>query len=185
MLTSDIITQTNEFSIIMERCSVFISNSNRIPIFKNLPTSYSDCKRVKVRKQKTQDYISTPFNEAFDEKTYNLRQRAIFTNGKPSFIAEHDTHEPFYIFPIDGYKFIYSKEVKNSTTDYKTVYEAITNKYGNNCGNQMLTDILKFSYTSTNLAEGIVSGSEIILYNIPFYYAVKVSSISSYHAILK
>ena len=78
---------------------------------------------------------------------------------------------------------MYSKIVEDSFDAYTQVFESLIDQFGPKVGNKMLTDVLKFSYTDDKLAEGIASGSEIVLYNIPFYYAVRVSSIPSYHSL--
>jgi len=141
-----------------------------------------DFQRVKVRKQKAHDDITPSFNEAFTNQTHDIRQRSVFANGQRSFVSESPS-EPFYVFPIDGYQFLYSKIVEDSFDAYTQVFESLIDQFGPKVGNKMLTDVLKFSYTDDKLAEGIASGSEIVLYNIPFYYAVRVSSIPSYHSL--
>ena len=129
--------------------------------------------------------ISETFNNAFKSKLYKIRQRAIFANGEVSShnIVE-DAQDSFYIFPVDGYKFIYSKEVENSTEDYKQVIESVFGQFGEQKGKEVVTDLLRFSYTSKHLAEGILSGSEIVVYGIPFYYAVRSSSVDNYSDML-
>lgn len=183
MLISDLYLNATMYPVLQEQCSSFIAESRRIPILKNLPTKYHDCHKVKVRKQKAHAKITIPFNEAFDNHTHHIRQRSIFANGQRSFVSEAFQLEPFYVFPIDGYQFIYSKTVTDSFDAYTQVFESLIDRFGPEVGNKMLTDVLKFSYTNDKLAEGIASGSEIVLYNIPFYYAVRVSSTPSYDSL--
>lgn len=182
MRTSDLFHQPSKYSVLHERCSTFINESQQHPLVKHLPTRYQDCQRVKVRQSNTQNYMSTPFNEAFDQQARNIQQRAIFA--RTVTLYEQPTMDEFYIFPIDGYKFIYSKEVSNSLSAFSPVFDSLVEQYGENEGEELLTELLRFSYTNKNLAEGISSGSEIVLYNIPFYYAVRASNVPSYQSLI-
>lgn len=180
----------NDFTLIGEQCSQFIAESHGLPLLKNLPSHYNDFHKVKVRKRKQvkndPQKFTNVFNEAFEDEVYDLRQRSIFANGEESFdqVSLRENEDPFYIFPIDGYRFMYSKEVKNSGHDYKKVLEVLIEEFGVERGNDVITDLLKFAYTNENLYEGIEQGSEIILYNIPYFYAVRASSITNYKSLL-
>jgi len=180
-----------ELQILAERCSQFFEEAEGRALLKNLSSNYGDFHKVKVRKRKQRKSdpsgeFSEAFNEAFENEMRNLRERAIFANGELSFEpADHDDLEPFYVFPIDGYQFMYSREVENSSQDYKTVFDAIFEEFGSDRGNSVITDLLKFTYTSEKLHEGIESGSEIILYNIPYFYAIRTSTVDNYENLLK
>lgn len=170
--------------LISERCSNFIVESDRMPLFKNLPKEYSDFHRVKVRHRKV-DALGEAMNMAFKNEDQRLAQRAIFTSGynnPPQHTKLQEYLEPFYIFPIDGYHFIYNKEIKETLNlvDLNPIIE----EFGLNKGIETIADVLKFSYTQNNLCEGIRSGSEIILYGIPFYYALRASTVESYDDLL-
>jgi len=165
-LLNDSIT---ELTSLVQQCSQFLEEAGDNPILKNLPQHYRDFHKVKVRMRKSKGVDAT-FNEAFDH--YALRQRAVLANGIISFIAEHSL-DPFYVFPIDGYKFMYCNEVQDSSAEYEEVFESIVAGFGEDKGNEVISEMLKFTYTHDNLAEGIETGSEIIVYNIPYYYAVR------------
>ena len=176
--------ESGELWLLNTRCSQFISESREIPLLKNLPTTYEDFHRVKVRKRKTDDKFDNVFNEAFCDEVYELRQRAMFANGPESFeVSIHEKYEPFFVFPIDGFKFMYSSEVQNSSDDYKQVFETIIEQCGDN-NLDMITDLLKFTYTHDNLYEGLETGCEIIIYNIPYYYALRASLVDDYDDLL-
>lgn len=157
---------------ILAECSDFLCLSEGQPLLKNLPCHYEDFRKVKLRmrKQKANTEFAKTFNEAFDEIPH-LRQRAMFANGSVSFIAESGEREPFYIFPINGFKFMYSREVTNSSTDYMQAFETIFHQFQGD--SNLMEQVLKYTYTKENLAEGIQHGSEIILYNIPYCYAIR------------
>ena len=176
---------SDKYSVLSECCSSFIEESGNLPLFKNLPKRYKDIQKVKIRQRKSDRFDKT-FNTAFNESFFNLRQRAIFTNGKMTHLRESDSEstESFYIFPIDNFKFMYCTEVENSNEDYQTVFNSIFEQFGDSKGKDLISDLLRFNYTQTNLKEGINRGSEIILYNIPYYYAVRETSVRSYEKLL-
>ena len=183
-LLKDPNSESGELWLLNTRCSQFICESGTIPLLKNLPVSYEDFHRVKVRKRKIDDEFDNVFNEAFCDEVYQLRQRAMFANGPDSFeVAVDERSEPFFVFPIDGFKFMYSSEVKNSNDDYKAVFETIVERCGDD-SLDMVTDLLKFTYTHERLCEGLENGCEIIIYNIPFYYALRASTVDDYDELL-
>ncbi len=178
-----------ELLILGERCTQFLEESEGRPLMKNLPSEYGDFHKVKVRKRRqrkedTREFAET-FNEAFEDELRDLRERAVFANGECSFEpADTEEAEPFYIFPIDGYRFMYSKEIENSSEDYKTVFDAVFEEFGADKGNEVITELLKFTYTGNNLSEGIDQGSEIILYNLPYFYAIRANTVEDYSELL-
>lgn len=181
MKLDDLLLSKKEFSlidVITEQCSQFIYQSKGYSLLKNLPEKYNDFRRVKVRKRKG-DAVSPQFNEAFDY--HQLRQRAVFANGERSLEESKGGFEPFYIFPINGYKYLYSKKVQNSNLDYKKSFNSILETMGNKKGASVINDMLQFSYIDNEkLSEGIESGAEIIIYNIPYFYGLRASSINKY-----
>lgn len=164
------------FAVIRERCSQFIEESKGEPLLKNLPTEYENIQKVKVRKRNVNGEFADALNQAFENEVGALSQRAVFANGLTSFrLSEDERVEPFYVFPIDGFKFLYSSEVSNSSDNYKNVVDVVVEQFGPEKGKNIIADVLKLSYKQTNLHEAIEKGSELILYNIPFYYGVRVS----------
>lgn len=188
MLIEDLIGKsspigTREAQILESNCSQFLQSSGRLPVFRLLPTTYNDFHKVKVRFQKKQTQMNEVFNKAFSEY-YNLRQRAIFAYGQCPQICEG--MEPFYVFPINGFKFLYSREVKNSNNDYQQVLETLFEQFqDNDAALEIATDLLKYTYVRENLYEAIISDSEIIFYGVPFYYAIRVNSVSNYTKIFQ
>lgn len=160
---------------IMVECSNFLEMSGGLPLLKNLPCHYEDFRKVKLRmrKKKGKDHFAKTFNEAFEDIPH-LRQRAMFANGPSSFIAESGEKEPFYIFPIDGFSFMYSLEVTNSNTDYMEAFDTLLSSVSSGV-DQLMEQVLKYSYISEDLNRGIEHGSEIILVNMPYCYAIRQS----------
>lgn len=165
--------------LVKQECSQFLSEQIEVPLYKALPNHYDMCCKVKARKQKKSDTLSEIFNKAFESKHYNIRQRAIITYSTPPVL--YDSSELFYIFPIDGYKFMYSKEVTNSTRSYKQVIDVLFDRFDNdNDAINIITDLLKFSYSTVLLKEGIDARAEIIFYGIPYYYAIRTDLFPNY-----
>lgn len=179
MLVRDILEHNTFHSTVRQTlsadCSTFLRESEGRPLYRSLPITYGDFHRVKVRRQKRKDGVSEVFERAFGQEFNNIRQRAVFASPSRPLISEHT--EPFYIFPIDGYKFLYSKEVTNSGSDYRNVIDTLVTELGNlNEATDIVTDLLKYTYSTTNLLEGMASGAEVILYSIPYYYAVRADT---------
>lgn len=165
--------------LVREHCSQYLKEAAGFPLLKALPASYADFQRVKVRMQKHKDALNEVFDKAFGEEFYNLRQRAVFA--KTTLTESKDGFETFYIFPTDGYKILYSTSVTNSNSDYRQVVDTIVEQLEDHQqATELLSDVLKMSYRTDNLCEGIASNAEIIFYGIPFYYAVRASVVTDY-----
>lgn len=174
--------KNHSLSLIQKNCSQFIKECTGLPLMKNLPEEYKSIQKIKARKRNFNNNFVETFNNTFGD---NLCQRAIFTNGVKSFnpIFENDL-EPFYIFPINGYRYLYSSEIQNSSEDYKLIFETTFQQLGSEKAKTVITDLFRFVYRQDNLNEAIEKGSEIIIYNIPFYYGVKVSQFENYSQLL-
>ncbi len=170
-----------DLRVIGQQCSTFIEESQQLPLFKNMPADYSDVQKVKARKRNIKSVFAETFNEAFSEQFDDLCQRAIYAY---SSMIKEQSNDPFYVFPINGYKYLYSTEVTSSNENYKQVLEMMFDQFGNDKGREVIADLIKFSYSSTNLHEGIEKGSEMIFYNIPYYYVVRVASVPQYDDLL-
>ena len=193
MLVDDIIQPEDtreELEVIAERCHDFVKESGGLPLLKSLPSDYGDFHKVKVRKRKQRkqdpEQFAEMFNRAFQDEIKNLRERSLFANGELSYKSSDDPdQEPFYIFPVDGYEFIYSREVTNSSTEYKTAFDSILEELGTDQGENIITELLKFNYISENLPEGISNGAEIIIYNIPHFYAIRRETVEDYQNLIE
>lgn len=154
---------------IKNRCSQFIKESGGLPVFKTLNRDENFVK-VKARLRKHNSQFSETFNNAFQEETSHLRQRAVFAHGQ---LTEG---ESYYLFPTDGYGYVYNPQVQDSST-LVTVHETLQDP-------DIFTELLQHNYTNTNLVEGIESGAELLFHGIPFCYAVKTRSVDSYEELL-
>lgn len=176
MLVRDILERGSFNSTVRQAlnadCSTFLRESQGLPIFRQLPTSYADFHRVKVRLHKRKDGVADVFERAFGQEYTNIRQRAIFTHS--SLPVGTEQTEPFYVFPINGYRFLYSKEVSDSDSNYQHVIDKLVSELGDLTEvTDIVTDLLKYTYSTSKLYEGMASGAEVIFYGIPYYYAVR------------
>jgi hypothetical protein len=161
---------------IKTECSQFLNESGGLPVFRVLPKSYDTFQRVKVRHHNRSDIVTRAFNTAFQNQAHNIIPRGIFTQ---SVITESTaTHEPFYVFPINGYKFFYSKGVQNSNLNFRDVISTLQENIDG--AFEITTDLIKYTYTQKNLIEGITSDSEIMFYGIPYFYAVRAGDVDNY-----
>ena len=150
---------------IAKECSEFLETCNNNLIVKNLPSKYQGFAKVKVRFGKSKNEFSKTFDEAFKENKYELHKSAIFAYTDINILPTETDLEPFYIFPINGYKFIYNPTVRNSLNEFSSL----------NINEDLITDLLKVSYKNDSLTEAFKNKCEIILYNIPYYYAIRTS----------
>lgn len=162
---------------ISKECGLFLTESEGKPLIKALPKHNDGFRRVKIRKKKIKEEFERTFNDSFFTEYDDIRNRALFVNGTQPI---NDGTELFYVFPTDGYRFMYSPTVFDSTELYKDTFDKLIQTAGRNDGMNIFTEILHLSYTYDNLVEGIDSGCEIIIYDVSHYYAIRKSLISNY-----
>ena len=76
---------------------------------------------------------------------------------------------------------MFSPNVNNSEFEYDQRLRELTDATYEGKGRELLKEVLMFEYAQgTDLSTGIRNGDEIIIYGIPFYYAIKASSVNSY-----
>lgn len=171
-----------EVDTIKRECSLFLHEAKGQPLMKQLPSTSFNFQKVKVRLQKRRDQVSDVFEQAFGEQFPKLRQRAVYAY--PRVLAETPGHDLFYVFPINGYKYLYNKEVQNSSTDYQPVLETLLQQLDTQEASEIASELLKYSYVNHTLSEAFASGAEVIFYSIPYYYAVRASACGSYESLL-
>ena len=165
---------------IRTECSQFLQESRGLPVYRALPYEYDTFHKVKVRFHKRSDSITEAFNKAFKDEIHNIVPRGIFAQS--TMMNPSPNTEPFYVFPKNGYRYAYSKGVKNSNLDFRWMMETLMKN--TNEAIEITTDLIKNTYTRTNLTEGIMSESEVIFYGIPYFYAVRVADVGSYNTLI-
>lgn len=160
----------NPYLPILVECQQFLDNSLGMPLLMTLPNRYGGFKRVKVRHRKHRNNeTAQAFNRAFNKRIF---QRAVFCDSVTSFTPVLDervnTTDIYYIFPPDGYRFLYNPAIKQLDVDHTNDDEL---------EQHLLSDVFAFGYRQDSLWTAIESNTQIILYDIPFYYCVKASTI--------
>jgi len=174
---------SRELILLKEHCSQFLQEARTCPLYKPLPIDYNDFQKVKVRQRKQDGVLQTALTQAFEHEYSKLASRAVFAYAHP--IEGEVLQETFYIFPINGYKYIYSKQVKNSAIDYKKAIETLVNEFDGSKAIDFITDSIKYTYTRENLMEAIQSQSEIIVYDVPYFFAVRQRTMPEYGKLLE
>lgn len=165
------------------QCTQFLEQSEGHPLLKNILTEdFSWFRTVKIRHHKKVTPFIESFNEAFANKfgIQKVHQRAIFANGERSHKQQNGTGS-YYVFPINEFKFIYNTEV-TSTSKYQSTFEQLHETISDEeAVKSIVADLLGYTYVSENLCEGIESGAEIVMFGIPFYYAVDKNAYPDYN----
>lgn len=164
-------------------CSEFLSLSRGLPLIKALPADGEFIRKVKVRKKKSSDDFVSKFNSAFDDMYNNLYGRSIFCNGEH---AESTLgKEQFYVFPINGFSFLFNPSVSYHK-EYQELYEKMIKYMPVEECQKVFVDIISYSYkeSNVNLNEAILTKKEIILFGIPYYYAIRVDRFPDYTVLL-
>lgn len=155
-----------DLSLLRSQCSQFLRESS-LPLIKTLPSTKAFYK-LKARYRK-QDPIAENINNALQIPL--LLEKSVVVNNA----SDHLTK--FYVFPINGYKFIYSDNIKESTQLF-TMYNIINNT-------ELYANIIQDLTHNHNINEAIQSNNQIMLYNIPYCYCVNSNAIESYKNLLK
>lgn len=163
---------------INKECSNFLNLSKGNYLIKYLKSEGEGLRKVKVRRKKWNSEFVEVFNSAFPE--YNeILQRSIITSHEPNI----SDGEAFYIFPIDGFKFLYNPNVKDIVKTYKEIFLKLKLIFSDE-SSTFMNDILKNGYMSDKLDYAINENSQIIIYNIPYYYALRKSLVDDYTKII-
>ena len=163
--------------IVKLECCDFIHESYGLPLYKSLQSTYGDIKLVKVRFQKQRDVTSDIFEHVFGEsKPGGFKERSVIAY--PIHPPPRDGYEVFYVFPTNGYKFIYSPMIKDSMSDLGGVVNTLMTQLDEVETASLAGDLLKYSYQSSNLVEGMLNNSEIIIHNISNFFVVRATHIS-------
>ncbi len=161
------------FPTIKTECSEFIRDSKGIPMYKMLPSHREPFIKVKARHKKAKEFpLAEAFNNAFSNIYPNIFYRSIFCN---TIEDKADGLEKYYVFPINGYKFLYCNSVKNTTEAYKSAMLGVLDIMVENEAISLLSTVLADDYVNDNLHTALERECEIIVYNIPYFYAIKCS----------
>jgi hypothetical protein len=151
-----------KFDILKEECSEFFELSNNLPLFRVLNKKALGLERVKIRHKKIQQNPTIKALDVVFGHT-DICARTLFAYGKPPENGKH----LYYVFPKNGFKYIYPVKAPNLSKVVEISNDIIND--------ENLSEIfVKYSYSDKNLLNGIIAGSEIMIYNISDFYAISV-----------
>lgn len=158
-------------------CSQFLAESAGLPLIKSLPSVGEGFRKVKVRRRNSYSHEYERYFDASMSGIYkDIRLRSIMIDRSTS-IIEDDSLEPFYIFPIDGYKILYNKHVTNSTQYMQEIDKIVKDSVD---AENLLKHLFEFTYGNIDLKTALQEDAEIIIYSIPYYYAIRKTLIENY-----
>lgn len=163
---------------IIRECSDFLKASNGVPLVRMLPMDGPTVRDVKIRKKKSTTPVDEAFNTVFSDHP-NLRQRCVFANGSHA-KSDNPLLEEYYVFPKNGFKFMYSTSVTNSGQQYGEVLANLNTVMSPEAAASTITDVLTYDYKTEDLYSGLVCGCEIIVFGSSSYIALSRESVKSY-----
>lgn len=143
---------------------------------KSLPKSKEGFARIKVRHKKTNNFIMA-LNEYFNDSDPMLGNRCVYA-GKPWEVCDSSS-ELYYIFPPNGFKYIYINNDNFSTRSFSESFNVLY-EFSDQLSKTVLKNALRDSVGCGILSEGLSSNSEVLIYNISYYYAIKCSLVEDY-----
>lgn len=164
---------------ILHNCSQFLRESEGKPLYRLLNSSGDGFRRIKIRKKNRHEFeLEKYFDKAFSHEYKDVRLRSVIAHTSPP-AQEDPSREPFYIFPTDGYKALFNRQVSDYVEYIKELQLSI-----DGCGNpdQLMEMLFSYAYVSTdNIQEAMLPNSTILIYGIQDYYAVRVSLVEDYN----
>lgn len=168
-------------SSILKECNQFLTESNTKPLLRALPKIGDGFRKVKVRKKsRYNNPLEHYFDIAFFTKYKEIRLRSMIVQTTIPAEIQAD-QELFYVFPINDYKILYNPQV-NDYVAYATSLRPIIETL--HSAESLLVDLFEHTYESQGLEQAIDSGAEILIYNIPYYYAIRSSLYNDYKDVL-
>ena len=128
-------------------------------------------KKVKVRKKDARGDFVESLNEALSDTYQNLYGRSVRCNGNN---VSNNPENDVYVFPLNGFKFLFNPNVDDIHENRKTL-DTLQNVMDNNAAKKIFIDMVDYSYCDdgVNFVSALESGKEIVIYNIPYFYAVQ------------
>ena len=161
---------------IIRECSQFLSETNGTPLIRTLPIVGEGFRKVKLRKRnRYTEQSEVFFDKAFSDRQVELRLRSMIAHSIPP-VDIADELELFYVFPINGYKILYNKNVN----DYREYASTLAPIIATSVAEELLTQLFEYTYEDDDINDAILAGAEILIYNISYYYAVRASLYGGY-----
>lgn len=164
-------------SSIIANCRQFLSESNGQPLYKMLPTNGEGFRRVKIRRKARHSHLLEKyFDMAFREEYPDLRLRSMVAHTRIPTDVSSPYEELFYVFPTDGYKVLFNRNLN----DYETYLDSLNPLISSS--ETLVKDVIEYSFEkSLHIHEAIEIGGDVLVYNIQNYYAIRASLIADYN----
>lgn len=164
---------------ILNECSEFLLRSECRPLYRPLQISGDGFRRVKIRKKASYAHrYDEYFDLAFKHKREDLRLRSLIAQTQTTPVMDAAL-ERFYVFPINGYKILYSQQIKDYS-EYLKLLESVLSD--TDMADSILKKLFQNAYQEDSIIDAMDTGSNILVYNIPYYYAIRESLIVDYKA---
>lgn len=165
-------------SSILKECSEFLDRSGGRPLYRLLPTEGEGFRKVKIRKKNRHEHsFERYFDMAFGHRYKDLRLRSMIAQSREP-ESNNPSLEAFYVFPTNGFRILYNQQIDDYNSYIKTL-EGILHNTGSM--EQLLKNLFEYAYVEGDIVDAMKSGSDILIYDIPYYYAVRKSLIHDYH----
>lgn len=163
---------------ILKECKQFLTESKDKPLIKSLPTSGEGFRKIKIRKKNRYVHpFEQYFDKAFNEKYKEIRLRSMIVQTDPTFRTCPQGSELFYVFPTNGYKILYNQYINDYSSYANTLHKLLTES---TTVEGLMSQLFQVTYESNNISEAIDSGAELLIYDIQYYYAIRMSLIDDY-----
>lgn len=163
---------------ILKECKQFLEESEDKPLVRPLPMSGEGFRKIKVRKKNRYVHpFEQYFDKAFNEKYKEIRLRSMIVQTDSAARSCPEGSELFFVFPIDGYKILYNQYINDYATYADTLQKLLSES---TTVEGLISQVFQFTYESNDLSKAIDSGAELLIYDIPYYYAIRASLVENY-----
>ena len=136
-------------------CSHYLQSS--VTLFKQLPSTTQNAQKVKLRHRRSDDFHQN-FNECFDVSKLYERSLTCYTTLSRELT---EGFEWFAIFPPNSFKYLYNP----ACSDLNNLRDVDPT---------LLKQVVDLSYFSEQLQSHTHLDPEVIIFNMPSYYAIRV-----------
>jgi len=176
---------------IRDECGEYLSMAGPYPSIKRLSGDEASYHRkVKVRHKKNPTGVIRLLGKAMEHEARNIHMRCVSVNGPDikEALSKNDASELYYIFPINGFRYLYNNRVDTFEQYQKTLKALLESKtITRESAVQLVIDSMSYTYSKFDikLKEALKTSKEVIFYNMPYYYAVSVKKYPSYYTLTR
>jgi hypothetical protein len=166
-----------------EECDQYIKTMDGLSLVKLLPKNGEGFRKVKVRHKKDDSLLAKSFNLSIHDYSKFIN-RCVNCYNFPQNNTDPNLEE-FYVFPINDYKIIFNKEIKNSKTELGNTLKILESQISQDVCVKTLAEMIKLTYSTPSIQDFTDSQCEFLIYNIDYFYAIRKSLIKNYEDMFK